>query len=157
MDKKMSTEDHNIISDLLRKLEFCTTTSKPYPLKSEYGNEHSVTYTIIDKERARPMIEIAIKQSILRSSARNKPKGGMAKSIDWHHIGFSTRVKRVLRINHINTIEELAEATEDYLLSISTFGVTSLKEVVQNLAGLGLRLKGGSSKDSLYPLKKKRR
>jgi DNA-directed RNA polymerase subunit alpha len=57
-------------------------------------------------------------------------------------LGLSSRTKRCLRSAEIETMDQLLAKTPLELLKIKNFGKKSLREVREELAGLGLSLKG---------------
>ena len=56
-------------------------------------------------------------------------------------LGFSTRTRKCLKKEDIDTLGQLIEQTEEGLLEIRNFGKRSLKEVIDKLAELELKLK----------------
>lgn len=58
-------------------------------------------------------------------------------------MGFSARARKALTVReHLTTLGELCEKTADDLMCVANFGTTSLTEVREKLAELGLKLKG---------------
>ena len=52
----------------------------------------------------------------------------------------SVRATNCLESENINTVRDLVQRTEDQLLEVRNFGETTLNEVREKLAELGLRL-----------------
>ena len=67
-------------------------------------------------------------------------------SIPVAELGLSARSLNCLASQHINTVGDLVAMSEEGLLSVRNFGQTSLAEVVDKLAQLGLTLGLGASK-----------
>lgn len=57
-------------------------------------------------------------------------------------LNLSVRARRCVTTLAIATAGELAEKTASELLACKNFGATSLKEIREKLANLGLKLKG---------------
>ncbi|HOM18047.1 MAG TPA: DNA-directed RNA polymerase subunit alpha [Thermoguttaceae bacterium] len=55
-------------------------------------------------------------------------------------LNLSVRARNCLEAENIRTVRDLVSRTEDQLLEVRNFGETSLKEVLENLQELGLRL-----------------
>lgn len=55
-------------------------------------------------------------------------------------LSLSVRATNCLESEHINTLRDLVACTEDQLLEVRNFGETTLNEVKEKLADLGLRL-----------------
>jgi DNA-directed RNA polymerase subunit alpha len=63
-------------------------------------------------------------------------------------LNLSVRSGNCLQAENIETVGDLLEKSEDDLLQLRNFGRTSLTEVKEKLAELGLSLKGGSAAPS---------
>lgn len=68
--------------------------------------------------------------------------GNTNTSTPIENLNLSVRARRCVTTLNINTAGELAEKTASDLLACKNFGVTSLKEIREKLANLGLTLKG---------------
>ena len=73
---------------------------------------------------------------------RAEPDAGMVELLDRHvsSLGLSARAQNCLDAVKITTVGELASKTEQELLRFRSFGKTSLNEVKQKLAELGVEV-----------------
>ncbi len=67
-------------------------------------------------------------------------------------LALSVRANNCLEAEKIFTVGDLIQRSEDDLLQFRNFGKTSLLEVRQKLAELGLRLRGDTGEESLEPI-----
>ena len=72
---------------------------------------------------------------------RDKTDGDGVKSKPVSELELSVRSRKCMQRLSITTVGELCERTEDELLDTKNFGQTSLNEIKQKLANLGLKLK----------------
>ena len=68
--------------------------------------------------------------------------GNTTTSTPIDELNLSVRARRCVTTLNLATAGELAEKTATELLECKNFGATSLKEIREKLANLGLKLKG---------------
>jgi len=61
-------------------------------------------------------------------------------SMNLAELNLSVRASNCLESENINTVRDLVVCTEDQLLEVRNFGETTLNEVCEKLADIGLRL-----------------
>lgn len=76
---------------------------------------------------------------LVRAAAPNVPESVLNKSVE--DLQLSVRAGRALERLNITTVGDLASRTEAEMLGLSNFGETSLNEIKQRLAELGLALR----------------
>jgi DNA-directed RNA polymerase subunit alpha len=75
------------------------------------------------------------------AGVRSKPDGDGVKSKPVGELELSVRSRKCMQRLSITTVGDLCEHSEDELLDCKNFGQTSLNEIKQKLANLGLKLK----------------
>jgi DNA-directed RNA polymerase subunit alpha len=79
------------------------------------------------------------RKDLLKSVAANVPEHVLNKTVN--ELEFSVRSRKALQRLGVSTVGELATRTEAELLGVKNFGQTSLLEIKQRLAELGLGLR----------------
>ncbi len=133
MRAKRSLRKHNIITPLSIMNNLC----------NDNDIEISGYQIILEEEKLKLRGEIYQKvYEEIRREIKNlvlPPVNILKRSVQ--EIGFGVRVSNILDFNGINTIEQLLLYTsERKLMSYRNFGLRSLNEVKEKLAGFGLRL-----------------